>query len=250
MKQFNAIFILLFAILMAFAPVVSVASQKNKHKIAYKKERKKRYVAGVSNPRKQCTTLNRKRFVIKKSNPKHKSDGVSLLALLGAEPLMSKAEIAANTAQQPAPVVPETEEVVITEVQLPPTTSDRHESIRKMVQEQLQKSSATEPIPLEPLFFVTGKDEFAFVEMEPFLVAVEYALQGKTLLIAGHTDDVGDENNNVSLSMQRVERIRNLMADMGVPDDRISVIGYGEEMADEKENVARQNDRRVDFTVF
>jgi outer membrane protein OmpA-like peptidoglycan-associated protein len=42
------------------------------------------------------------------------------------------------------------------------------------------------------------------------------------------------------------------MLDMGVPDDRISVVGYGEELNKSKNNSeqARQENRRVDFTVF
>ncbi len=42
------------------------------------------------------------------------------------------------------------------------------------------------------------------------------------------------------------------MLDMGVPDDRISVVGYGEELNKTNNNTeeARQLNRRVDFTVF
>jgi outer membrane protein OmpA-like peptidoglycan-associated protein len=85
-----------------------------------------------------------------------------------------------------------------------------------------------------------------------FLIAVEYALQGHTILIEGHTDNLGADNYNVQLSIKRVQRIRQLMLDMGVPDDRISVVGYGEEMKhnDNKTNEGRQLNRRVDFTAF
>ena len=88
--------------------------------------------------------------------------------------------------------------------------------------------------------------------MEPFLVAVEYALQGRVILIAGHTDSRGADNYNVKLSMKRVEKIRKLMHDMGVPDERISVVGYGEEIAthDNTSDEGRQLNRRVDFTAF
>ena len=42
------------------------------------------------------------------------------------------------------------------------------------------------------------------------------------------------------------------MVDMGVSDDQISVVGYGEEHSDTNDALANdhQLDRRVDFTVF
>jgi len=88
--------------------------------------------------------------------------------------------------------------------------------------------------------------------MDPFLVAVEYALQGKTILIEGHTDSQGKDDYNVKLSVKRVQKIRELMHEMGVPDDRISVVGYGEEIAqhDNTSSQGRQLNRRVDFKAF
>jgi OmpA family len=58
--------------------------------------------------------------------------------------------------------------------------------------------------------------------------------------------------SNTKLSIKRVQKIRQLMLDMGVPDDRISVVGYGEELnkANNTTEEARQLNRRVDFTVF
>ena len=42
------------------------------------------------------------------------------------------------------------------------------------------------------------------------------------------------------------------MLDMGVPDDRISVVGYGEEIQTNPNTTTkgRQQNRRVDFTIF
>ena len=52
--------------------------------------------------------------------------------------------------------------------------------------------------------------------------------------------------------MKRVQRVRELMHEMGVPDERISVVGYGEEFAehDNSTDKDRLNNRRVDFTIF
>ncbi len=138
------------------------------------------------------------------------------------------------------------EDDVLRENNIPPPTSEEHEKIRKEVEERIANEDF--PQTLEPLYFLHDDDEFSVVDMEPFLIAVEYALQGRMILIEGHTDASGADDYNVKLSIQRVERIRQLMHDMGVPDDRISVIGYGEEKAVGGEN--SETSRRVDFKVF
>ena len=143
------------------------------------------------------------------------------------------------------------EDEVLKRNNLPAPTSAKHEEIRKEVQQHLENFENEKPIKLEPLYFVTGQDEFAFVDMDPFLVAVEYALAGKMILIEGHTDHIGDFEANVELSIKRVERIRELMLQMGVHDDHISVVGYGEEHSETStDSGKKQEERRVDFTVF
>lgn len=144
------------------------------------------------------------------------------------------------------------EDDVLKKNNLPEPTSEKHEQIRKNVESHLSNFENETPLKLEPLYFVVDQDEFAFVDMDPFLIAVEYALQGKHILIEGHTDSSGQSEYNVQLSIKRVERIRQLMLDMGVSDDHISVVGYGEEHSENEDQavVDTQVDRRVDFTAF
>jgi len=135
---------------------------------------------------------------------------------------------------------------------LPAPSSEKHEEIRRLVANTLANKKDNEPIELEPLYFTFDQDEFSVVDMDPFLIAVEFALQGKHILIEGHTDHEGKDDYNVQLSIKRVEKIRQLMQEMGVPDDRISVVGYGEEVTDhtDKTDEGRQKNRRVDFKAF
>lgn len=144
------------------------------------------------------------------------------------------------------------EDLILAENHLPTPTSKKHEEIRKKVSDQLKDKKDNEPIELAPLYFNFDEDEFSVVDMDPFLIAVEYALQGRTILIEGHTDSNGKDSYNVNLSIKRVQRIRSLMHEMGVPDERISVIGYGEEVAkhDNSSDDGRQLNRRVDFKAF
>lgn len=135
---------------------------------------------------------------------------------------------------------------------LPEPSSEKHEEIRRLVSNTLAKKTDSEPIELEPLFFTFDQDEFSVVDMDPFLIAVEFALQGKHILIEGHTDHRGKDDYNVQLSIKRVQKIRQLMLDMGVSDDHISIVGYGEEVTDhsDQSEQGKQQNRRVDFKAF
>lgn len=134
---------------------------------------------------------------------------------------------------------------------LPEPVNDRHSEIRKQVEEKIKNGTFNEPI-IESLYFITGEAEFAYVDFDPFLLAVEFALQGKMVLVEGFTDNTGDDDLNLKLSMKRVRQIEGLMRDIGVPEERVSVIGYGETMAkyDNSTEEGRQKNRRVDFKIF
>ena len=134
---------------------------------------------------------------------------------------------------------------------LPDPVNKRHSEIREKVKEQIEKGNANEPI-MESLYFISDEAEFAYVDFDPFLLAVEYALQGKMVLVEGFTDDRGGEEHNLQLSMKRVRQIEDLMHDIGVPPESVSVIGYGESMPkyDNSTEEGRQKNRRVDFKIF
>lgn len=144
------------------------------------------------------------------------------------------------------------EDKVLAENKLPQPTSEKQEQVRKTVADKLASKTNIYPLVLAPLYFNFAQDEFSVVDMEPFLIAAEYALQGRTILIEGHTDSYGADDYNMQLSIKRVHKIRQLMLDMGVPDERISIVGYGEEIKSNtnKTSTGRQLNRRVDFTVF
>jgi outer membrane protein OmpA-like peptidoglycan-associated protein len=46
--------------------------------------------------------------------------------------------------------------------------------------------------------------------------------------IVGHTDDVGEETDNVRLGLQRAESIQRILLEKGISKDRISIDSKGE----------------------
>ncbi len=150
------------------------------------------------------------------------------------------------------PVYDKKEDEVLLQNHLPVPSSAKHAEIRKQVEDHLKQKKDGEPIALSPLYFDFDKADVSIEEMEPFLLAVEYALQGRMVLIEGHTDPKGSATYNLQLSMKRVQKIRSIMQQMGVPDDRISVLGYGEEVASSSAKAASDVNahRRVDIRVF
>ena len=248
----------------------TLAQNKKKFKSPSRSYNKWKYRGTVTKkPDKVCHEANKKRVKGPKKKTPHISSGKKKYAEgapSGFNPYNNDPKSSSRTVQvkktdtQPAKSLSEMtldekhsiEDDVLKRNNLPEPTSEKHEQIRKNVEQHLANFENETPLKLEPLYFVINQDEFAFVDMDPFLIAVEYALQGKHVLIEGHTDSSGQSDYNVQLSIKRVERIRQLMIDMGVSDDQISVVGYGEEHSETGDETEKdpQLDRRVDFTAF
>ena len=67
--------------------------------------------------------------------------------------------------------------------------------------------------------------------------------------VEGHTDNVGDEDFNMKLSLARAETVRDKLVSMGIASDRFTVKGFGETMpaATNDTPEGRANNRRVEF---
>lgn len=266
MKYYKqVIFFLIFILITAVVSSTHVhAQKKRKIKSPSRSYNKFKYRSTIkTKPLKVCNGLGKKRkkgprkqpHYVQPANKKYAEGGPSGFNPYNNDPKSSSRTVhVEKTDTKSALSLDEKhhiEDDVLKKNKLPEPTSEKHEQIRKNIAKHLANFDNETPLKLEPLYFVVNQDEFAFVDMDPFLIAVEYALQGKHILIEGHTDATGQSDHNVQLSIKRVERIRQLMLDMGVSDDHISVVGYGEEHSDtETEEIDTQLDRRVDFTVF
>ena len=74
---------------------------------------------------------------------------------------------------------------------------------------------------------------------------------GLSVEIGGHTDDVGSEQDNRTLSEARAQAVREYLILQGVPGRSISARGYGEgrPRADNDTEAARARNRRTEFRV-
>lgn len=264
--------ILIIGLAIILAILLSVTTHAQDNRKANKRYHRAYYRKNENRLVRACHILNKKRHRIPKKSllsslrkPKPGTHAERSVMQL------DKSDVSADAAEtkpvvKQLPVKPKVEHIsekqletlhkkedeVLANNHLPVPTSEKHEEIRKRIADKLASKTNVYPLSLDPLYFQFNQDEFSVVDMEPFLMAAEYALQGRTVLIEGHTDSRGQDDFNVKLSIKRVQKIRQLMLDMGVPDDRISVVGYGEELGKEKsknENDHQLN-RRVDFTIF
>ncbi len=72
-----------------------------------------------------------------------------------------------------------------------------------------------------------------------------------TIEVAGHTDSVGSANMNQELSEQRAESVAEYLVSIGVPDQNLRAVGYGEAapIASNDTALKRSRNRRIEFTI-
>jgi len=69
------------------------------------------------------------------------------------------------------------------------------------------------------------------------------------LRIEGHTDNIGRDGANLSLSRRRAEAVRNALIIRGVPADRLQAEGFGDArpVADNRAETGRARNRRIEI---
>ena len=67
--------------------------------------------------------------------------------------------------------------------------------------------------------------------------------------VAGHTDSVGDPGQNQRLSSQRAETVAKYLVGKGVPAERLTAKGYGQEkpIAENTSPAGKRKNRRVEL---
>ena len=120
--------------------------------------------------------------------------------------------------------------------------------------EKVSKDSRGQVITLPSgLLFKTGKS-ILNVAARPRLDEVAAALKripDRKLLIEGHTDSVGGEDANITLSERRAKAVKDYLVSRGVPAERINTVGSGPSrpIADNTNTEGRAMNRRVEIVV-
>ncbi|CQR73260.1 Outer membrane porin F precursor [Sporomusa ovata DSM 2662] len=104
-----------------------------------------------------------------------------------------------------------------------------------------------------PLYinFDTGKADIK-AEHQTVISEIVALLQqnsGLRLIIEGHTDNVGEPDNNKRLSEQRAQTVMNALKQNGIAAERLQAVGYGQEKpaADNTTDDGRAKNRRVEL---
>ncbi len=77
------------------------------------------------------------------------------------------------------------------------------------------------------------------------------AYPGLKIQLEGHTDSVGSDEYNMTLSQQRADAVRTYMVSQGVPAETVTAVGLGKAnpVADNSTPAGRQQNRRVEMVV-
>ncbi len=69
--------------------------------------------------------------------------------------------------------------------------------------------------------------------------------------VQGHTDNTGKAEMNKKISQQRADQVMKYLEKKGVPAERMTAVGYGQEVpiADNATKAGRQKNRRVEFKI-
>ena len=114
----------------------------------------------------------------------------------------------------------------------------------------IEEADAT--FEIEDIFYASGSADINRASLLLLDLFAEYLLDtGLTVEIGGHTDDVGSETDNLSLSERRATAVRDHLVSAGVPAARLTARGYGESRPRATNETAsgRADNRRTEFKV-
>jgi OmpA-OmpF porin, OOP family len=144
-------------------------------------------------------------------------------------------------------IKPEKEDQIVkTEIQKTPKDTIK-------IISQVTKLEVGSSFILNNISFTTGSyelTEFSFKELDK-IVELLNKNPNITILISGHTDNIGDKYDNLNLSKQRAESVLNYIVSKGINKTRTAYDGYGDTLpiANNDEDEGRKKNRRVEVTI-
>ncbi|MFA5496515.1 MAG: OmpA family protein, partial [Porticoccaceae bacterium] len=108
-------------------------------------------------------------------------------------------------------------------------------------------------ITLGDVLFATGRAELSGNAPDRLgkLAAFLNQYPDRNVAIEGHTDNVGSESSNFSLSQRRADSVQSYLVNQGVPGNRLrtSAMGEGSPVAGNDSATGRQQNRRVEVII-
>ena len=128
------------------------------------------------------------------------------------------------------------------------------ETLASISEPEVEPSETRKPIILRNVFFDTGSAVLrpeSFIELDR-LRALLVDNPGLRIQINGHTDNVGSDQDNLTLSDNRAKAVYNYLIDTGIEAERLKYKGYGETQSiDTNETpLGRQKNRRTEFVIL
>lgn len=101
--------------------------------------------------------------------------------------------------------------------------------IKEMVAQNLSETTSGNTIELAPLLFGIKDGRLTAIDVNPLLIAIEFGLQGRTILIESFGTSTLPIDQQLSYS--DVREVATLMTEMGVPEERLSIVACNSELA-------------------
>ncbi|MCB9603605.1 MAG: OmpA family protein [Sandaracinus sp.] len=121
--------------------------------------------------------------------------------------------------------------------------------------QQLVEQRADRIVLLQQIQFGTNRARIRGRVSQQILAAVAAILQRnqqyRRVRIEGHTDNAGNADNNVRLSQQRAEAVRDALVALGIAAERLNAQGFGpnQPIGDNTTSEGRALNRRVEFII-
>lgn len=128
-----------------------------------------------------------------------------------------------------------------------PTSNFGCPEVKKESKDRL--AYAAQAIQFETAKAILKNDSYSILDE---IVAIMRENPAYTLSISGYTDDIGDEETNLTLSQNRAKACYDYLLFRGIKAERLRYAGFGENrpIADNKTSEGRELNRRVEFELL
>lgn len=112
---------------------------------------------------------------------------------------------------------------------------------------------AGETIRMNNVFFDFGKSELKQESFPELKRISQFLIENSsiTISLSGHTDNIGNDADNLQLSQDRINSVMNYLLQNGISQSRMTAKGFGETqpIADNSTDEGRTDNRRVEFII-